>query len=68
MFKIMKGTAPGLVREMLSLNSENRYELRNLTDFTIQAVNNVRYGPETLTYLGPKSWETVPLNLKQCYS
>ena len=57
----MKGTAS-------TLNQENRYELRNRTDFIIQSVNLVHYGLESLSYLGPKSWETVPLDLKQTKS
>ena len=57
----MKGTA-------LTLNVENRYEVRNSTDFTIRAVNSVRYGLESLTNLGPKSWEALPLDLNQIKS
>ena len=57
----MKGTAS-------TLNYENRYELRNRTAFTIQSVNPVRYGIESLSYLGRKCWETMPLDLKQIKS
>ena len=58
MFNIMKGTAS-------TLNYENRYELRNRTAFTIQSVNPVRYGLESLSYLGRKCWETMPLDLSK---
>ena len=53
MFKKMKGTAPTLVREMFPLHEENRYKLGN------------RNGLESLSYLGPEIWETLPLDLKQ---
>ena len=34
-FKVMKGTAPTLVREVFSLDEENSYKLQNGTDFPI---------------------------------
>ena len=39
--------------------------MRNRTDFTIQTVDVVRNGLESLSYLEPKSWETLPLDLKK---
>ena len=61
MFNIMKGTAS-------TLNEENRYELQNHAAVTIQSVNPVRYGQESLSYLGPKCWETLLLDLKKTKS
>ena len=47
-----KGTASTLTKE-------------NRTYFTIRAVKPVRYRLESLSYLGSKCWETLPLDLKQ---
>ena len=48
----MKGIASTLTKE-------------NRTYFTIRAVKPVRYRLESLSYLGSKCWETLPLDLKQ---
>lgn len=57
MFKIMKGTAPTVAREIFYLNEENIYELRSHTDFTIRAVDSIRNRLESLSCLIPKMWE-----------
>ena len=44
---MMKGTTS-------TLNYVNRHELLNRASFTIGAVKPVRYGLESLSYLGPK--------------
>ena len=53
---------------MFLLNGENRYKLRNCTDFIIRFVNSVRNGLESLSYLKPKSKETLTLDLQQTKS
>ena len=51
--------------ESPTINEENRFELRNRTDFAIRTVNSDCNGVESLSYLGPKTRETLLLDLKQ---
>ena len=43
---------------------EMSYRLRNNTDFLSKNVHSVRYGTESLSYLGPKIWSLVPDDIK----
>ena len=63
MFKIMKCTAPTVVREMFTLKKKRD------TNFEIVLwFYSVRNGLENLNYLGLKIWGTLPSNLKQTHS
>ena len=39
--------------------------LRNRSQFITPNVKTVNHGFETLRYLGPKIWETIPSHLKE---
>ena len=41
------------------------YKLRNHNTFVRSPVNSVFNGTETLSYLGPKTWDLVPNEIKQ---
>ena len=40
------------------------YNLRKDTKFRSYSVKTVRYGSETLSYLGPKIWNLIPPEIK----
>ena len=69
MFKFKIGLALELCKEMILQNRQNRYKSRNNADnadnanFTLPLVK-----PESLSYLGPKFWEILPLEIKQTKS
>ena len=42
------------------------YNLRQHVSFRSYNVKTVLYGTETLSYLGPKIWNLVPSNIRDC--
>ena len=65
MFKIHRGLSPGILREIFVLKI-NLYNLRrNNIFFERRQVHYVYHGTESLSFLGSKTWDLVPLELKQ---
>ena len=58
-YKVKMGLAPQLVKELLPL-STHAYNMRSTYEFKIGNVKTVHYGTESLSFLGPKTWELVP--------
>ena len=56
---------PELIKKLILPNRQRRYELRNNPDFAAPIVNSVHKGLESLSYLGPKIWELLPLEIKE---
>ena len=65
MFKLKRCMTPELIKELILPNTQHRYELRNITDFTVPVVKSVHKGLESLSDLGPKIWEFGSLEIKQ---
>ena len=61
MFKLKRDMAPALMKELILPNRQHRYEFRNNPDFPVPMVKSVHKGLESLSYLGPKIWELLPL-------
>ena len=55
--------APKIMRELFSQVNLS-YNLRKDTKFRSYSVKTVRYGSETLSYLGPKIWNLIPPEIK----
>ena len=64
MFKIYTKTSPGIMQEVFQMKDQGHYFLRNQRDFGIPTVKSVNYGLESIRFLGPKIWESLPNNLK----
>ena len=64
MFKLKRDMAPELIKELILPNRQRRYELRNNPDFAVPIVKSVHKGLESLSYLGPKIWELLPVEIK----
>ena len=64
MFKTYKGMAPQIMNEVFSRNYALNYNLRRHPEFASRAINTVHYGSESLSFLGPKIWEMLPVDLK----
>ena len=47
------------------LRQADQYNLRNRSQLIIPNVKTVNHGFESLRYLGPKIWETIPSHLKE---
>ena len=44
--------------------SKNPYHLRNKQTFDTENIRTVKYGSETITFRGPKTWALVPKQIK----
>ena len=65
MYRIYNGMAPEIVTEIFPLRNQGQYNLRSWSHFTLPIVKNVNYGIESIRYLGPKLWESIPANIKE---
>ena len=65
MFKLNSGLAPELIKELIQPNRQHRYELRNNPAFAVQVAKSVHKGLESLSYLDPRIWELLPLEIKE---
>ena len=67
MFKIHWGLSPDIVREII-VPKISLYDLRRNNTFERRQVHSVYHGTESLSVLGPKIRDLVPLELKQLES
>ena len=67
MFKIHRGLSPDILREIF-VPKTSLYNLRRNNAFERLFVHSVYHGTESLSFLGPKIWDLVPLELKQLES
>ena len=67
MFKIHSCLSPGILREIFVPKISLYYLRRNKT-FERRQVHSVYHIAESLSFLGPKIWDLVPLELKQLKS
>ena len=67
MFKIHRGLSPDILREIF-VSKISLYNLRRNNTFERRQVHSVYHGTESLSFLGPKIWDLVPLELKQLES
>ena len=65
MIKLKKRLTPELIKELILLNRQHRYELRNNQGFAVQIVKSVHKDLESLSYLGPKILESLSLEIKK---
>ena len=64
MYKVHRGISPEILNDLFPLRQTEQYYLRNRSQFIIPNVKTINYGFESLRYLGPKTWETIPSHLK----
>ena len=65
MYKVHRGISPKIFNDLFPLRQADQYNLRNRSQVIIPNVKTVNYGSESLKYLGPKIWETIPSHLKE---
>ena len=66
-YKVKSGIAPEIMSEVFSI-VDNPYNLRNNVKFKSKNIHTVRYGTETLSFIGPKIWTEVPDKCKTANS
>ena len=64
MFKIHQGLSPEILRETF-VSKTSSYNLRRNDSFEKRKVQVVYHSTESLSFLGPKKWDLVPVELKQ---
>ena len=64
MFKIHRGLSPEILKETF-VSKTSSYNLRRNNTFEKRKVHSVYHGTESLSFLGPKIWDLVPVELKQ---
>ena len=64
MFKISRNLCPELLNDIF-LKRTNPYNLRRNDTFYSRQVHSVYHGTESLSFLGSKIWELVPLEIKE---
>ena len=67
MFKSHRGLSPDIIREIF-VPKISLHNLRRDSTFERRQVHSVYHGAESLSFLGPKMWDLVPLELKQLES
>ena len=65
-YKVKMDLTPQLVKELFPL-STHAFNLRSTYKFKLENVKIVHYGTESLSFLGPKIWELMPLEIKSCF-
>ena len=64
MFKTYTGMVHQIMNEVFLRNYTLNYNLRRHPEFPLRVINTVHYGSESLSVLGPKIWEMLPVDLK----
>ena len=64
LYKIVNGLSPEIMKEVFPFNENTSYNTRNKRKFHSRSKKSVTFGSETLSYLGPKIWELVPVEIK----
>ena len=54
-----------LIKELIQPNRQHMYELRYNPDFAVPTVKLLHKVLESLSYLGPKKWKLLPLEIKE---
>ena len=62
-FKVLHGISPPLLNEVFVERNCN-YNLRGNNFLKRRRVNSVRYGTESVSFLAPKIWDTLPKEIK----
>ena len=64
MFKIYREASREIMQDIFSIREQGHYNLRNISNFIIPKLKSVNFGFESIRYLGPKIWDSLPQSLK----
>ena len=62
LYKVRNGLAPEIMNNVFQMNP-SMYNLRN-SEFKTENEKTVHYGTESLSFLDPKIWKLIPLEIK----
>ena len=63
MYKVLNDLSPRFMKKLFPF-STNNYNLRHKKIFKTENIRTVHYGIETISYWGPKIWESLPCDIK----
>ena len=67
-YKVKNGIAPEIMNHIFELKNRS-YNIRSTCNqFRRENIKTVYYGLQSVRYIGPKIWELVPNNIKNCDS
>ena len=58
-YKLVNNLSPPIMNGVSKLNSNSRYNLRQILQFSRSLVKLVYHGTECISYLGPKIWDIL---------
>ena len=64
MYKFINNLSSPIMNRVFKLNSDSRYNLRQISQFSRSLVRSVYHGTESISYLGPKIWDILPDDYK----
>ena len=64
MLKTFTGITPQIMNEVFARNCALNCNLSRHPEFASRVINTVHYDSGSLSFLGPKIWEMLPLDLK----
>ena len=64
----IKNQLSSLAVQNLFTKKVHRHDLRNKRSWETYNVRTVKYGTETIRYMGPKTWDSVPTEIKESRS
>ena len=67
-YKFCHGLSPAIMGDIIKLNRPPTYSLKTRQELYSRNPKTARYGTETISFLTPKIWATVPQNIKNCAS
>ena len=66
MYKLINNLSPPIMNRVFKLNSDSRYNLRQISQFSRSLVKSVYHGTESNFYLGPKNRVYYLMTIKPC--
>ena len=67
MFKVKNNLSPKIIQDLFKLRNDLP-NIRSSNEFCLPTPHTVKYGTESLRYLGPKIWNILPNSLKKSSS
>ena len=65
MYKLANGMSPEIMNEIFQLKEKSHYNLSYTSEFIFPPIHSVYHGSKSVSYLGPKIWELIPLVIRQ---
>ena len=56
------------MKEVFPFNENTTYDTRNKRKFHLRAIKSVSFGSKTVTYLAPKIWEIIQIEIENVES